>query len=190
MPEIKAAREKGKIAFYRGGRVVNALLTQLDKLKSFSNVIVLTTSNVTGAIDIAFVDRADVKAFVGPPSLWARYEILRSCLKELYRVGLLTTQWPSEEELILDYNGLQQCLNSHSPSKEIPRNDSTSNSLLATAQITEGLSGRTLRKLPFLAYTAMPNTPTADMSKYLEFLESAAKREAAETCAMKQNPKK
>ncbi|MCO5606712.1 hypothetical protein L7F22_060902 [Adiantum nelumboides] len=166
-------------------RVVNALLTQLDKLKSFSNVIVLTTSNVTGAIDIAFVDRADVKAFLGPPSLWARYEILRSCLKELYRVGLLTTQWPSEEELILDYAGLQQCLSSRSPSKETPHNVSTSNSLLATAQITEGLSGRTLRKLPFLAYTAMSNTPTADMSKYLEFLESAAKREAAEICAMK-----
>ena len=38
-------------------RVVNALLTQIDQIKRFPNVIILTTSNVTGAIDLAFVDR-------------------------------------------------------------------------------------------------------------------------------------
>lgn len=42
-------------------RVVNALLTQLDRLKQRSNVLVLTTSNLPSAIDTAFVDRADVK---------------------------------------------------------------------------------------------------------------------------------
>jgi len=41
--------------------------------------------------DIAFVDRADIKAYVGPPTLQARYEILRSCLQELIRTGILTT---------------------------------------------------------------------------------------------------
>lgn len=40
--------------------------------------------------DIAFVDRADIKAYVGPPTLQARYEILRSCIDELFRVGILT----------------------------------------------------------------------------------------------------
>jgi SpoVK/Ycf46/Vps4 family AAA+-type ATPase len=45
-------------------RAVNALLTQLDALKRFPNVMVLTTSNITEAIDLAFVDRADIK--VGP----------------------------------------------------------------------------------------------------------------------------
>ncbi|EPS67357.1 hypothetical protein M569_07418, partial [Genlisea aurea] len=71
-------------------RVVNALLTQLDKLKSSPNVIILTTSNITTAIDIAFVDRADIKAYVGPPTLEARYEILKSCLQELSRAGIIT----------------------------------------------------------------------------------------------------
>lgn len=33
-----------------GLQVVNALLTQMDKLKSSPNVIVLTTSNITAAI--------------------------------------------------------------------------------------------------------------------------------------------
>ncbi len=38
-------------------RVVNALLTQIDQIKRYPNVIILTTSNITGAIDLAFVDR-------------------------------------------------------------------------------------------------------------------------------------
>lgn len=51
-------------------RVVNALLTQIDLIKKYcmslapglthsrhKNVIILTTSNITGAIDLAFVDR-------------------------------------------------------------------------------------------------------------------------------------
>ena len=73
-------------------RVVNALLTQIDKLSRFPNVLVLTTSNITGtarrapllrnidcathlsihcplgAIDLAFVDRADIKQYIGLPS--------------------------------------------------------------------------------------------------------------------------
>lgn len=42
-------------------RAVNALLTCLDGLRRFPNALVLTTSNITGAIDLAFVDRADIK---------------------------------------------------------------------------------------------------------------------------------
>jgi SpoVK/Ycf46/Vps4 family AAA+-type ATPase len=49
-------------------RVVNALLTQLDALKRHSNVLVLTTSNITEAIDVAFVDRADIKQYVARSS--------------------------------------------------------------------------------------------------------------------------
>ncbi|XP_039047042.1 pachytene checkpoint protein 2 homolog [Hibiscus syriacus] len=77
-------------------RVVNALLTQMDNLKLAPNVIITTMSNITAAIgwrrihplgmykfttsvaDIAFVNRADIKAYVGPSTLQARYEILRS----------------------------------------------------------------------------------------------------------------
>ena len=50
---------------------------------------VLTTSNITGAIDLAFVDRADIKAFIGPPSAAARYEMLRGCVAEMARVGIV-----------------------------------------------------------------------------------------------------
>ena len=72
-------------------RVVNALLTQIDALRSRPNAMVLTTSNITEAIDLAFVDRADIKAYVGPPGLEARYEILRSATGELAARGLVQT---------------------------------------------------------------------------------------------------
>jgi pachytene checkpoint protein 2 len=42
-------------------RSVNALLTHLDALRHHPNVFVLCTSNLPDAVDIAFVDRADIK---------------------------------------------------------------------------------------------------------------------------------
>lgn len=75
-------------------RAVNALLTQLDNLRRFRNVMVLTTSNITTAIDVAFVDRADIKAYIGPPSWRARYEILRSAVEELGRAGIIAGLGP------------------------------------------------------------------------------------------------
>ena len=48
-------------------RAVNALLTHLDRLRACPNVLILATSNLAGAVDAAFVDRADIKAYIGPP---------------------------------------------------------------------------------------------------------------------------
>ncbi len=53
----------------------------------YPNVIILTTSNITGAIDLAFVDRADVKQYLGPPSPRAIYQIFYSAINELIRVS-------------------------------------------------------------------------------------------------------
>ena len=49
-------------------------------------MMILTTSNVTGAIDLAFVDRADIKQYIGPPSPAAIFKIYHSCITELMRV--------------------------------------------------------------------------------------------------------
>ena len=62
-------------------RVVNALLTQLDQIKMAPNVLILTTSNITGAIDGAFVDRADIVQYIGPPNQAAVYQILFSAIQ-------------------------------------------------------------------------------------------------------------
>lgn len=68
-------------------RVVNAVLTQLDILKRHSNVLVLTTSNLCGSIDMAFVDRADLRQYVGFPSSVATFHIFKSAIDELTKVS-------------------------------------------------------------------------------------------------------
>lgn len=40
-------------------------------------------------IDNAFMDRADIKQYIGPPPPKAIYAILVSCLNELIRVGMV-----------------------------------------------------------------------------------------------------
>lgn len=70
-------------------RVVNSLLTQLDQIKRYKNVLIMTTSNVTEAIDLAFVDRADIKQYIGHPGEDAIAMIYYTCLKELERVIIL-----------------------------------------------------------------------------------------------------
>jgi SpoVK/Ycf46/Vps4 family AAA+-type ATPase len=51
-------------------------------------VVILTTSNITEKIDVAFVDRADIKQYIGPPSAAAIFKIYLSCLEELMKVPL------------------------------------------------------------------------------------------------------
>merc|ERR1719431_768696 len=70
-------------------RVVNALLTQIDKIKRHPNVFILTTSNLTGAIDLAFVDRADIKQYIGPPTRGAIASIYESSVSELIAKGVI-----------------------------------------------------------------------------------------------------
>ena len=69
-------------------RVADACMRQLDALKAHPNVLVLTTSNITEAIDLAFVDRADIKAYIGPPGLKVRVPcrvastlVMQSCVE-------------------------------------------------------------------------------------------------------------
>lgn len=70
-------------------RVVNAVLTQLDQLRRHPNVLILTTSNLTSSIDSAFVDRADLKQYVGCPSPIAIFHIFKSAVEELIKVKVV-----------------------------------------------------------------------------------------------------
>lgn len=108
-------------------RVVNALLTQLDSIKEYPNVLILATSNLATTIDIAFLDRADIKQYIGLPTPAAIRQIYASMLIELMRVGILEH---------------------HDLNPEGEHEDKLS--LLAEQSV--GLSGRALRKLPFLAH--------------------------------------
>lgn len=48
---------------------------------------------MTEKIDLAFVDRADIKQYIGPPSLNGIYSIYLSCLEELMKVRRQPTAW-------------------------------------------------------------------------------------------------
>ena len=161
-------------------RVVNALLTQVDGLKHRPNAMVLTTSNITEAIDLAFVDRADIKAYVGPPGFEARCAIIASAINELIAKGLVqladdeapelpTIQALRESAKEHGFDDLEAwgrwCykeyvshrnavgLNPDGSCKQpyIPLDDERFSYALTLAN-TEGFSGRALRKLPFLGY--------------------------------------
>ncbi|XP_017973870.1 PREDICTED: pachytene checkpoint protein 2 homolog isoform X2 [Theobroma cacao] len=160
-------------------RVVNALLTQMDKLKSSPNVIILTTSNITAAIDIAFVDRADIKAYIGPPTLQARYEILKSCLNELIRTGIISSSRDSSQSILPDYVTLKEKL-SMPEIQEVQTTLHLWKQLLEAAEACEGLSGRSLRKLPFLAHAALNNPYCCDPSKFFHTMIETARRERSE----------
>ncbi|GAA5974715.1 hypothetical protein JCM11641_007236 [Rhodosporidiobolus odoratus] len=128
-------------------RVVNALLTQLDKLKTRKNVLIMTTSNLSGAIDNAFIDRADIKQYIGLPPAAAVFWILQSCLSEIMRVGLVppvTLHSFSSVEAYRDSgrvaaDGDEQAW-------------ACSEKLYDLSHACQGLSGRTLRRLPVLAH--------------------------------------
>lgn len=140
-------------------RVVNALLTQIDHIKRFPNVLVLTTSNVTGAIDLAFVDRADIKQYIGLPSVNAVFSIYHSCITELMRVGII-----SPVQQILGVRDLEVL--------RFINNDATNLSLqlLEIARKSHGLSGRTLRKIPFLAHAGHIQTQSVTLPVFLSAL--------------------
>ncbi|KAF1324739.1 Thyroid receptor-interacting protein 13, partial [Globisporangium splendens] len=156
-------------------RVVNALLTQLDSLKNYSNVLILTTSNITEAIDVAFVDRADIKQYIGLPSSHARYEILRSCVDELRRVHIIK---PCRRPL-LPFSELRKKRVSRKRGADRMDSDSgtegddeleLSTALLRVAEMTEGFSGRALRKLPFQAHAFFIQRASTEMDAQIREL--------------------
>ncbi|XP_045112640.1 pachytene checkpoint protein 2 homolog [Portunus trituberculatus] len=145
-------------------RVVNAVLTQLDYINRFPNVVIFTTSNISGTLDLAFVDRADIKEYIGFPSRAAVYMIYLSCVAELQRTGIL-----ADSETLFSYRELE--------TMNMIVNEATklSMKLLEIAGKSEGLSGRTLRKLTFLAYAIHCPCPALHLPlhQYLHALHSA-----------------
>ncbi|BFF89831.1 pachytene checkpoint protein 2 homolog [Drosophila madeirensis] len=108
-------------------RVVNALLTHLDEIKTRPNVLILATSNLAQSIDLAFLDRADIRQYIGYPAMPAIRSIYKSMLVELMSAGIVECEAVEVEDI---EEGL----------------------LTNLSERSVGLSGRTLRKLPLLAH--------------------------------------
>ncbi|XP_020799413.1 pachytene checkpoint protein 2 homolog [Drosophila serrata] len=108
-------------------RVVNAVLTQLDNIKACPNVLILATSNLAQSIDLAFLDRADIRQYIGYPGLPAVRSIYKTMLAELMSTGIVQRE-------------------------DLEAEDAEEGLLTNLAEVSIGLSGRTLRKLPLLAH--------------------------------------
>ncbi|XP_066886866.1 pachytene checkpoint protein 2 homolog isoform X1 [Kogia breviceps] len=147
-------------------RVVNAVLTQIDQIKRHSNVVILTTSNITERIDVAFVDRADIRQYIGPPSAAAIFRIYLSCLQELMRCQII---YPRQQLLTL--RELEMI--------GFVENNVSKLSLLLSeiSRRSEGLSGRVLRKLPFLAHALYVQAPTITIEGFLQALSLAVDKQ-------------
>ncbi|KAJ3350885.1 hypothetical protein GGF32_004609 [Allomyces javanicus] len=149
-------------------RAVNALLTQLDKLRAVPNVLVLVTTNLPGAVDAAVMDRMDLAQFLGPPPPLARYAILRSSVQELMRTGIL------EETHLFTAAAMVQYLDLDKPS--------ASRALYELAQRVPNASGRRLRKLATAAlnHIAIVLPKQIPLRTYLSGLARAVRAESGD----------
>jgi len=162
---LTAARSASKDEPSDAIRVVNSLLTQIDQLKSYPNAMIMTTSNVTGKIDLAFVDRADMKVFIGLPGVSAVYDILKTAVDELIRSKIISS---SESPRFI--NAIAKGGESELEMR-----------LIKISKQAQGLSGRALRKIPFIAHVKfIKSTKQVPLSKYLEAIKSAVQSELAD----------
>ncbi|XP_043973594.1 pachytene checkpoint protein 2 homolog isoform X1 [Gambusia affinis] len=151
-------------------RVVNAVLTQLDQIKRYPNVVILTTSNVTEKIDLAFVDRADIKQYIGPPSEKGIYNIYLSCLEELMKCQIIYPRQQLFTMYELETMGFVRSEVSEHSLK-----------LRNIAVKSKGLSGRALRKLPFLAHALfVQQTPSVTLERFLKAMCRAVDKQREE----------
>ncbi|VVC44064.1 ATPase, AAA-type, core,AAA+ ATPase domain,P-loop containing nucleoside triphosphate hydrolase,ClpA/B [Cinara cedri] len=149
-------------------RVVNAVLTQLDNLRKYPNVIFLTTSNVTEAIDSAFTDRADIKMLINPPKEMAIYTILKTAIEELIKVKLIINVEENDKfDRPYDLTNLN-----------IEQNEdlNITQKLYKISKESVGLSGRVLKKITFIAHSLYVRTPQCNgVHQFLSALSKAVK---------------
>lgn len=166
--------EVESIAGTRGGagdpgdaaRATNALLTALDGLAARPGVAVLATTNLTAALDPAFVDRADVVLRLGAPGAAARRALLRASLAVLVRARLVAAPGAGEGAAV-------------------------DAALAAAAGAGSGLSGRQLARLPLAALSEAgvgAGVATAPVGAYLAALRAALDAAVARPAALAAAP--
>ena len=143
---------------------VNTILTEIDKIKNEKNILLFSTTNITGLIDLAFISRVDIKQYVGLPSIEAINQIYRTALLELQEKGVIKN---------LNLEGDKRGNSDHSEM------------LLDLSRDSIGLSGRTLRKIPFisLSYFNFLDNELEDgleIEDFFSFMDRAIRKEKVE----------
>jgi AAA+ superfamily predicted ATPase len=160
-------------------RAVNSLLTSLDRLRGFPNVLIFANTNLTASVDVAFLDRADMKVYIGLPCHQARHEILQSCLVELVRVGIIIGAVPKQGGGNNDQESFR-LRPFHQASLE--PTESCSGVLYLLAKKAEGMSGRSLRRLPLQTHALFVRRENSvSMNDFLVALGKAIANEITST---------
>lgn len=142
--------------------------------------------------DAAFVDRADLKLYVPPPGPAAIYEILRSCVHELMRAGVIGPRHTLLDTQVVPH--MLGMVNDTTRASVTLYQIATAAKVLGFAwqargnslvMVKQGLSGRALRKLPVLAHARFVQAASTDVDAYLRALKAAVagEREAREPFA-------
>lgn len=149
-------------------RATNALLTGLDRTRSYTNLIFLCTSNMLEFLDSAFVDRCGLKRSVEPPSLASQYEILRSRTQKLIARGVIQSLevLPS----YLDADLLSVTGEVHAATKLLTLVKLIRSGNLHTQSGTE-ISARSLTQLPEQAILQYLREEECDLDMALTFFE-------------------
>ncbi|KAJ9126089.1 hypothetical protein QFC24_002361 [Naganishia onofrii] len=145
-------------------RVVNALLTQLDKLKHRKNVLVMSTSNIAQAIVYRLAPSSgclldNMWLFIGVDADWDN--IAFGKLEQRCFLGGTNSYFRILQDL-LDWKDLQVVKNKRSQKPERERMRQASLRIASLAETCQGMSGRTLRRLPVLAHARYIGINTTD----------------------------
>lgn len=157
------------------------LIAAIVRSTSFRYTVSITEKS---SQDPAFLDRVDIKQLIPSPSPAAIYNIFRSCLNELVRSSLIDTAQTTEPEPT-ESTPEQWELTDITPIptfaemkvKLLNQPQSPGRRLWATAQRCEGLSGRTLRRLPILGLAMYTWGGDCTMQDAISALEAAVEQE-------------
>lgn len=152
-------------------RVVNSVLTQLDRIKKFPNVLIITTSNLTSSIDLAFLDRADIVTYISEPSVDAVYKIISSAIIELSIKNVIVSDSSEDGRDEFNIESMSSFVNFQGLSKAPAF--SNGNIVEQICKDATGSSGRSLRKLPFLAHALFLKKSQATLREFLLALRLA-----------------
>lgn len=172
--------EVESIAFARGDtcnepsdsvRVVNSVLTQLDKIKKYNNVLIIATSNLTKSIDSAFLDRADIVQFIGEPTGNAIFKIISSAVVELAKKGLIIEDREDDGRDKFNIETIKEIKNVRDLDQFPPF--SNGNIMSQICKEAEGLTGRALRKLSFVAHALFLKKNNSTLREFLIAMRTA-----------------
>jgi SpoVK/Ycf46/Vps4 family AAA+-type ATPase len=175
----------------------------MDKLRTRSNVLFICTSNLRSSLDTAFIDRCGIKQDVGSPSTACAYEIFQTMINELIKNSLVLydgadqhTHGSSSSSSSSSFVGINDFDTTMSNAPEIEGQsyipslshttlhlshlpDCAPRKLYKLAQQAEGLSGRTLRRLPILALTKYTDDEPCTIQDLLTALKQVIAEEKA-----------